>query len=243
MDDAGTDWRMERALRSWHDSRLSQASSSRDGGRAQEGNRAAVTGGRHLDGISRLVVQEIESLGAPDLTLRVGRHAVLPGFYRPTKAWDLVVLQGDQPVLAVEYKSMQGSVGNNLNNRADEVFGVPEDMRQAERYGMVPRTMRRAYVFVINLDEESRHVPRIPNVAAGAMDREFLGASYLERAAIMCERMLQTGLYHLVWMVGVQEKPFAWVEPRAAVGWAAFSKGLRDIFDGGVVRPLPATEL
>jgi Restriction endonuclease XhoI len=238
-----SNWRVDRALRSWHDSRVQQEARSRSGGKAQEGSRAAVTGGKHLDGIVQVVTHELESTGAPGLTYLTGRKATLPGFYRAAKAWDLLVLQNEQPVLCVEFKSMKGSVSNNLNNRADEVFGVAEDMRQAELHGIVPKTMRRAYVFVLNLDEESTGVPDIPDVPIGKMDKEFLGASYVERAGIMCERMWRVGLYHLAWMVAVREEPFQWVEPRAAVGWNAFSKGLHGMFEDGVVRPLLTSEV
>ncbi len=61
----------------------------------------------------------------------------------------------------------------------------------------------------------------------GNPDPVFDGASYLERMAIMCERMRDAGLYNLVWAVGVVEDPFSWFEPRGSVGWDAFTDRLR----------------
>ncbi|WP_328465254.1 PaeR7I family type II restriction endonuclease [Streptomyces sp. NBC_00448] len=231
--------RVDLALRGWIDTRIEQALRSNSTGNAQDGNRPAVTGGKHLNAIDRLVQDELAATGARGLELRVARSAVLPGYYRPTKAWDLLVLQHGEPVLAVEYKSMSGSEGKNLNNRADEVFGVAEDVRQAEIHGLLPRTMRRAYVFVMAMTPASTKPVTVPQVAAGRSDPAFEGAGYLERSALMCERMLETGLYHFAWAVGVRERPFEWVEPRPSVTWDRFAHGLHDMFEDGEVRPLP----
>ncbi|MFF6959148.1 PaeR7I family type II restriction endonuclease [Streptomyces sp. NPDC088197] len=231
--------RVDFALRNWIDVRFQQATQSTAAGKAQEGSRSAVTGGRHLDAVDRLVREELTATGARGLKFLTGRDATLPGFYRATKSWDLLALQDGNPVLAVEYKSMKGSEGKNLNNRADEVFGVAEDLRQAEIRGLLPATMRRAYVFVMGVTPDSLAPRRTQNVAAGETDPIFDGVGYLERAAIMCERMQETGLYHFAWAVGVHESPFSWVEPRPAVTWENFARGLGEMFEDGEVRPLP----
>jgi len=49
--------------------------------------------------------------------LRNGRVLTLPGFFRPTKLWDLLVLHEGRLVAALEFKSQVGSFGNNFNNR------------------------------------------------------------------------------------------------------------------------------
>lgn len=186
---------------------------------------------------------ELIAAGGSGLRFLSGRKATLPGYYRATKSWDLIALQDDEPILAVEYKSMQGSEGKNLNNRADEVFGVAEDLRAAEQAGLLASTMRRAYIFVMGIAPESTSPAGVSRVAAGKTDAIFQGASYLERAAIMCERMRSTGLYHLTWTVGIQEAPFSWSEPRLSVGWDAFAQGISDMFEGGKVKPLPRDEI
>ena len=52
----------------------------------------------------------------------------IPGFYRATKDWDLIIIspKGDL-VAAIELKSQVGSYGNNLNNRTEESLGSSED--------------------------------------------------------------------------------------------------------------------
>jgi len=44
----------------------------------------------------------------------------LPGYFRPTKEWDLLVVRDRQLILALEVKSQVGpSFGNNFNNRTE----------------------------------------------------------------------------------------------------------------------------
>jgi hypothetical protein len=230
--------RIMQAVQVWIDEKEAQARKSAEGGKAQAGTRSQVTGGLHLRGVNQLIVDEIRSAGAADLDLRLDRKAVLAGWYRSSKAWDLLVLQRGTPILAVEYKSMAGSVGNNLNNRADEVFGIAEDARQAELHGILPPNLRRAYIYLIELTPA---VLRPVGVGQphGHPDVIFHHASYFDRVAIMCERMRDAGLYHLVWVLGVTRDPIQFSEPSPAVGWDRFSTDLRAGFVDGeaVARP------
>lgn len=222
--------RVDIALRHWVDVRKLQKNAAQAGGRAQEGNRSAVTGGAHLDGLNNLVVEEIKRAGMGDgLTFVTHRRATLAGYYRSSKAWDLAVLKDGQPVLVVEYKSMSGSEGKNLNNRADEVFGVAEDARRAEAHGLLPKGLRRVYVFIMGITPESTRPVAIGHLI-GKADPEFSGASYVQRTAIMCRRLRETGLYDMTWAVGVQEDPFAWHDPDPRVGWDRFASDIHQAF-------------
>ena len=101
MDQTASDHHADHALRMWLDVRRTQTEASMASGRAQEGRRSAVTGGRHMDAVHHLVVDEIHATGATGLHIHKNRGATLPGFYRATKSWDLVLLQGEVPVLAM----------------------------------------------------------------------------------------------------------------------------------------------
>ena len=53
----------------------------------------------------------------------------LPGFFRPTKEWDLVVVKNGHLIAAIEAKSQVGpSFGNNFNNRTEEAMGSALDI-------------------------------------------------------------------------------------------------------------------
>lgn len=237
MDDK-TAARIDVALRMWLDVRRTQAETSVASGRGQEGRRSAVTGGRHLSSVNQLVVDEILAAGATGLRIHLNRGATLPGFYRATKSWDLVLTQDEMPLLAVEYKSMLGSEGKNLNNRADEIFGMAEDTRQAELNKLLPPQMRRAYIFVMADNPDTTKKVGVSRTL-GKTDSIFDGASYLARMAIMLRRMRETGLFHMTWAVAVREEPFSWHEPDPAVGWDRFSADLRMTFKTGIPEPDP----
>ncbi len=224
--------RINEAVGYWVKAKQAQGQRSRDGGRAQEGTRAQVTGGTHLNGVNKLIIDEITAIGLADVEFRLHRRAVLAGWYRSSKAWDLLVLQRGLPVLAVEYKSMAGSEGKNLNNRADEVFGIAEDAREAERRGILPPNLRRAYIYVLEVTPAVEG-PVDVGKPYGKPDPVFHGASYLQRVAIMCERMLESGLYHLAWVLAVTRDPVGFVEPSPTVGWDAFAVELRRGFQAG----------
>lgn len=222
--------RISQALWEWVTVREEQASVSQLGGKAQQGNRAAVTGGQHLRGMDRLFVEEIASVYGPDrrYELRRNRAATVAGYYRATKSWDLLVITDGVPVLLVEFKSMVGSEGKNLNNRADEMFGIAQDARAAEEHGLLPPNLLRAFIFIMGANDDSLRSVRTGR-AVGVVDPVFDGASYMDRMAIMLERMRDDGLYHLAWALGVQEDPFGWFEPSPAVGWDRFSADLRQM--------------
>jgi hypothetical protein len=230
--------RITRAMGEWIDAKLEQAEKSERGGKAQEGTRAQVTGGKHLRGVNQLVVDEIRSTGATELELRFDRGATLSGWYRSSKSWDLLVLQRGMPILAVEYKSMSGSEGKNLNNRADEVFGIAEDARQAEARGILPRNLRRAYIYLMEVTPAVTYPVDLVR-AFGNPDPIFDQASYLDRMAIMCHRLRDSGLYHLTWAVGVVRQPVSFMEPNPSVGWDRFAADLRSGFARGEALPAP----
>ena len=108
----------EAAVRQYWIVREGQALKQRESGRLDAGLRGAVTGGAHMDAMAELMESIFIDAGfAPSSISR--RSAVeLPGYFRPEKKWDLVVVHGDALAAAIEFKSQVGpSFGNNYNNR------------------------------------------------------------------------------------------------------------------------------
>ena len=87
----------------------------------------------------------------------------LPGYYRPEKRWDMLVLSHGLLVAAIEFKSQVGSLGNNANNRAEEVIGCAEDIRKAYREGRFQNSPKPflGYVFLLE-DSPAAHRARRP---------------------------------------------------------------------------------
>lgn len=114
----------ERAVRSSWTVRQSQASRQEAAGRTDAGRRGAVTGGAHLDALAALFAEIFLAASFDRACVRTRASVELPGYYRPTKKWDLVVVERDRLVAAMEFKSQVGpSFGNNFNNRVEEALG------------------------------------------------------------------------------------------------------------------------
>ena len=72
------------------------------------GNRGAVTGGKQLDGFIELIKQILTANGVGDDRIFYNTKLELPGFYRPSKKWDLLVVENQRLVAAIELKSQVG---------------------------------------------------------------------------------------------------------------------------------------
>jgi Restriction endonuclease XhoI len=107
-------------------------------GKKDAGERGSVTGGKHVDGFIRLIAAIVKDAALPNGEIHVTekKPRTLPGFYRPCKEWDLVVLSGESLVAVVEVKSQVGSFGNNFNNRVEEALGNATDFWAAYREGI-----------------------------------------------------------------------------------------------------------
>src|SRR5690606_31489474 len=101
-----------------------------EAGRSDAGSRGAVTAGKNMDGFVALMIDLVEANGLKDATIvREGRIPLtLPGYFRPTKQWDMLVLRESRLVAALELKSQVGSFGNNFNNRTEEAIGTAQDL-------------------------------------------------------------------------------------------------------------------
>lgn len=108
-----------------------------EAGKADQGERAGVTAGKNMDGFIALVTDLIEANGLAHAQIHQQRAVLtLPGYFRPTKLWDLLVVNEGRLIAAVELKSQVGpSFGNNFNNRTEEAIGTAHDLWTAYREG------------------------------------------------------------------------------------------------------------
>jgi hypothetical protein len=114
------------------------------------------------------------------------RSTYLPGFYRPVKNWDLVVIHQGRLVAALEFKSQVGSFGNNVNNRSEEAVGMGEDLRVAFRTGLLgpPPKPFVGYLMLLEdapgsrrvVKDRSRHFAVDPVVDRASYARRYRGA-------------------------------------------------------------------
>lgn len=166
---------------------------------SQGGERSGVLGGRNMDGFLTMIEGLIRKNGLPDAEVWVkGKpNLTLPGYFRPTKLWDVLVFDQKKLVAAVELKSQVGpSFGNNFNNRTEEAIGTAHDLAVAMREGILgdqqpPFT---GWLILVEDCEKSQrpvrdvspHFPVFP---------EFKGASYLTRYEVLCRKLVLEKLY------------------------------------------------
>lgn len=182
---------------------VSRNAAGQQAGSRDTGSRGAVTAGKNLDGFYRLIREVVHANGLEESSLfcsgqetAIQRHTVLPGFYRPVKDWDVVIVHRGALVAAIELKSQVGSLGNNFNNRAEEAIGMGEDLRVAYREGRFGRRSR-PFVGYLTLVEDSAASTRPVRARSRhfEVDPAFDGASYVRRYDELCRRLVHEGLY------------------------------------------------
>ncbi len=180
------------AVQSYWNSREAQAAKQAAKGVADTGARSSVTGGAQMAALENLVVSMLVKQGLPRLDVRTGTTLELPGYFRPEKKWDLVVVSKGQLVCAIEFKSMVGpSFGNNFNNRTEEALGNSVDIWTAYREGLFGNSPRPFLGFFFLLEDcEKVHRPVKASQPHFRTDPVFKDASYAKRYEILCRRLI-----------------------------------------------------
>jgi Restriction endonuclease XhoI len=180
-------------------------------GKADQGERSGVTAGKNMDGFLSLVKSIVHANGLKNAKICLKRRVLtLPGYFRPTKIWDLVVMNRGQIVAAIEFKSQVGpSFGNNFNNRTEEAIGTALDLWTAYREGGLGESTRPFVGWLMLLEDcdRSRSAVRVDSPHFPVF-REFENASYANRYEIFCRKLVQEGLYTAASLI---------ISPRSAI--------------------------
>jgi hypothetical protein len=155
----------------------------------------------------------------------------LPGFFRPVKKWDLVVVKDGEFLAALELKSHIGpSFGNNYNNRTEEALGNATDLWRAFREGKFGKSPRPWLGYLMMLEEaEGSLSPVAVKEPHFKVFEEFRGASYARRYELLCDRLVKENLYNASCLIlsshegGPRGK---YTEPLPELGFERFVKPL-----------------
>lgn len=167
-------------------------------GKADQGERAGVTAGKNMDGFIALVIDIVKANGLAHATIHQQRAMLtLPGYFRPTKLWDLLVIHKEQLVAAIELKSQVGpSFGNNFNNRAEEAIGTAHDLWTAYREGAFGQQPRPFVGWMVLVEDAPASCAPVASTSPHFnVFPEFQGASYLKRYDLLCQRLVKEQLY------------------------------------------------
>lgn len=181
-----------KAVAHYWQTRKAQREKQKKRGISDAGLRSAVTGGAQMDGFIRLFTELIVDAGMDERYVFRKRLLELPGFFRPTKEWDLIVVKKDHLVAAIEAKSQVGpSFGNNFNNRTEEAMGSALDLWTAFREeafngGVQPFL---GYFFMLEDCDTSIRPVRVKEPHFKVFP-EFIGASYMKRYELFCRKLV-----------------------------------------------------
>lgn len=205
----------EEAVRDYWLIRTAQQQRQTEAGRSDAGSRGEVTGGKQLGALAKLVAQIFKDEGFPDQSIHFERSLELPGYYRPTKQWDILVMHEDTLAAAIELKSIASAFGNNLNNRIEEAVGSSDDFWTAFREGRFGATRPwLGYLFMIADDPKSSR-PTRSREPLFSIDEVFRGASYKERAELFCRRLVRERLYDAACFIISSRDPQSEIEEPA----------------------------
>ena len=179
-------------------------------GISDQGNRSGVTTGKNLDGFVAMVRDIILDNGVAEADVYCNGRAnvTIPGFYRPTKNWDLLVVHRGRLIAAIEFKSQVGpSLGNNFNNRVVEALGNATDLNTAFRESVFGESAKPfvGYFFVLEECPKSTAPVTFSSPHFAAMP-EFTHASYAARYEILCRKLVQEQLYDAAALVLTDRK-------------------------------------
>lgn len=188
---------LAKAVRHFWTTRDGQSRRQLDSGRSDMGSRGAVTGGKQMDGFVAIVQDIIREGGLPNSCVYSSTRVELPGYFRPEKKWDLVIVDDGIFVAAIEFKSQIGpSFGNNFNNRSEEAIGSAQDIWTAYREGAYSMLNRPWLGYLMLLEDCPRstspvtvrepHFPVFP---------EFAEASYSQRYQVLLTKLVRERLY------------------------------------------------
>lgn len=222
--------KLQEAVQSYWNARGKNKEKQVEGGKIDAGTRSEVTGGTQMGAMEVLVADILCDAGLKKLDVRTRTSLELPGYYRPEKKWDLIVISEGQLVTAMEFKSQVGpSFGNNFNNRTEEAIGSATDIWVAfreKRFGDIPPPFL-GYFFLLE------DCPEVKTPVRNAepffkVDPEFKGSSYSKRYELLCRRLVLERVYSSACLVmATRSEQTIITQPAEHLSFRRFAAALR----------------
>lgn len=167
-------------------------------GKIDQGGRASVTGGKNMDGFIELIkgIVVANGLSASNI-ISDTPFVTLPGYFRPTKNWDLLVVNNGELIAVIEVKSQIGpSFGNNFNNRCEEAIGSATDLWTAYREGGLGNSAKPFIGYLVLVEDcDKTRTPIRTSSPFFPVFKEFENSTYAKRYEILCDKLMKENLY------------------------------------------------
>jgi hypothetical protein len=225
---SGLDEAVREAVRLFWTTREAQVARQREAGRDDAGARGAVTGGAQMDGFISLLSRLLTTAGVRERDIFRKQRIELPGYYRPTKQWDLLVVAEGKLLAAIETKSQVGpSFGNNFNNRTEEAMGSAMDLWTAFREGAFNGGTKPwlGYLFLLEECPNSISPVKVKEPHFKVLP-EFVDASYKTRYEIFCRKLVRERNYDAAAFLFSQRTTLGCSEPAADLAFELFVRSM-----------------
>lgn len=203
------DVRIKYAIEYFWNTRTGQITKQTASGKNDKGNRGAVTGGKQLDGFVKLISELLILNGVSEKCIFTKSELELPGYFRPNKKWDLLVVDESELVAAIEFKSQVGpSFGNNFNNRTEEAMGTALDIWTAYREGVFgnKKAPWLGYFMLLEDCDGSNEPVRVRSTHFDVLE-EFVNVSYEKRYEIFLTKLLLERQYSAACLISTSFSP------------------------------------
>ncbi len=204
--------------------------------------REGVRSGKTLDAFVDILKWVVHNNGLPNAKVLTGKKAQIPGFFRPTKSWDVLIMDDNTLIAAIELKSIADSFGKNANNRNEEALGSGVDIKEAFEEDAFEGLTRlfTGYLILVEDCPETLSSVKIQMKRFRAMEEFMLapdtrnqvyvpnddgeypaidGVSYSSRFDILCRRLMQKNLYTAASVI---------MSPRSAINDGEYSFKTRE---------------
>lgn len=185
-----------------------------------------------MNGFVRLIREMLLDVGLTEASVHIEKKIELPGYFRPEKKWDLLVVIEKCLIASIEFKSQVGpSFGNNFNNRTEEALGSASDLWAAYREGAFRPSSRPWLGYLMLLEESPASLsPVRAQEPHFKVFPEFKDASYAKRYEILLTKLLRDRLYDSTCLIlSDREKGPRGVyrEPNSELSFEKFSRSLK----------------
>jgi len=238
--------RLQEAVQSYWNARSENKQKQAESGKIDTGTRGEVTNGTQMGALEILVSDILCEAGLKRLDVRTRTALELPGYFRSTKKWDLIVISEGQLVLAMEFKSQAGkSIGNNFNNRVEEALGSAKDIWTAFREGRFGKGAPAPFLGYLFLLEDRDNVktpvankepyfevdPAFRGQAHTVEKKgkvKYRGVTYAERYEILCRRLVLERIYDAsCFLMATNSGATVITQPADDLNFARFAAALR----------------
>ena len=183
-----------------------------------------------MNGFVSVISDLLEESGLDKPVIFTERSVELPGWYRPEKKWDLLVVVEGRLIAAIEFKSQVGSFGNNYNNRTEEALGSATDIWAAYREGAFSPSARPWLGYLMLLEKAPKSLAPVKSKEPHfKVFEEFRDISYAKRYEILLTKLVRERLYDsscFIMADRVTGVEGAYEEPSSELGFEPFIMSL-----------------